>query len=909
MPTSLSPGTERILIADDNMDMRNYLRRLLELYWNVETVENGLKALIAARQQPPPDLIITDVMMPELNGFELLEQLRADVGTKTIPVILLSARAGEEAYIDGMNAGADDYILKPFGARELLARVKARLEIARVRRETERRVTNVLDSITDGFQVIDAGWRLTYMNSEAKQTLADHGIDPEAAIGKHFWEEIFPYAVNTEIAAQLRRAMSERVPVAFESYYLPWRRWYSFRVYPLPEGGLANYFQDVTSAKQAQEKLRLSEERFRTMANSSPVMIWMTDADGKVLFLNRTYREFFRICADDGAAFDWPEIIHPEDREAYVAAFKTALQKRQTFHHRARFRHSDGQWRWFESRGNPVLDDAGNMAGFIGSSSDITDIYESQQALKELGQRKDEFLANMSHEIRSPLTGIMGYTDILLTRLKDPGDIECLHTIKESGDYLIEIVNDILDLSKIEAGKLVLNITPVSAHAVLNEVQALMELRAKQKRLILALRYDGVMPETIRTDRTRLRQILINLVSNAIKFTQRGRVQMIARFLEDPRSLQIEVSDTGIGIAREHQDILFQPFTQADTTSTRKYGGTGLGLTITKRLVEMLGGTISFESELNKGTTFRVTIPVGLSQNTGKPAAASLEMSHSLDDKPLLGHHVLVVDDREEICNLLTRYITEAGGRADVASGGQAAIDAIGAAEQTDRFDAVILDIQMPGMDGYEVTRRLRAGGLRTPIIALTAGAMVGDREKCLQAGMDDYLTKPIDRPALLRLVARHARKFAQASGSEQSKLKILVVDDSQAACRLLTTLLEKRGHVVRAAYDGKSALAEAAEFVPDVVLLDIRLPDMNGYEVMQHLRDRDRLGRARFIALSGYHKDDAPRASSIEFDHFLQKPLNIEYLDSLLHSISVSPAVSPSAAQAISGPVEEMLR
>ncbi len=200
--------------------------------------------------------------------------------------------------------------------------------------------------------------------------------------------------------------------------------------------------------------------------------------------------------------------------------------------------------------------------------------------------------------------------------------------------------------------------------------------------------------------------------------------------------------DTGIDIAQEHQQQLFQRFTQADATSTRKYGGTGLGLTITKRLVEMLEGTISFESEVNKGTTFRVTIPVGLSQSAAKPAA-SLGVSQSLDDKPLFGRHVLVVDDREEIRYLLTRYITEAGGRADVAAGGQAAIDAIRAVEKADRFDVVILDIQMPGMDGYEVSRRLRAGGLRTPIIALTAGAMVGDREKCLQAGIDDYLTKP----------------------------------------------------------------------------------------------------------------------------------------------------------------------
>src|SRR6185503_15950333 len=175
----------------------------------------------------------------------------------------------------------------------------------------------------------------------------------------------------------------------------------------------------------------------------------------------------------------------------------------QTFHQRARLRRRDGQWRWLESRGAPILDASGQLSAYIGSSPDISEIYESQQALKELGQRKDEFLANMSHEIRSPLTGIMGFADILLSRLTDAEDIECLHTIKESGDYLIEIVNDILDLSKIEAGKLVLNIEAVSVHSVFAEVQSMMDVRARQKKLSLSLRYQGTLPENIQTDRTR----------------------------------------------------------------------------------------------------------------------------------------------------------------------------------------------------------------------------------------------------------------------------------------------------------------------------------------------------------------------------------------------------------------------
>jgi PAS domain S-box-containing protein len=1292
-PRPVSASSERILVADDNSQMRNYLKRLLETYWQVTAVENGAKALNFARAHRP-DLVLSDAMMPELDGFALLRKLREDNATSAIPVILLSARAGEESYIEGMNAGADDYIVKPFGARELVARVKALLEVTRVRRESERRVTNILESITDGFQVIDKDWRLTYMNSEANRALAQHGKDPEWAIGKHFWDEIFPEGAESEMATALRRAMTERAQLAIETYFAPWKRWYSNRIYPLPEGGLANYFQDiterkraeqslaeavrqqealyqfleqryraqsleelygaaldailsvlrcdrasillrdgsgimrfvawrrlseiyrkaveghspwkpgepnpqpvcvpnisaanvdeslktmltvegigalafiplvlngklagkfmiyydephafndeevelgltiarqlalgiehrqaeaalreseeryravvesqsemlcrfrsdgtilfvngayaralgatpdalvgrsfwefvpredqsavramldgltpkapeirienrletadgmrwvlwsnralkfdvegrwreaqsagidiserkdvedakarlaaivessddaiiskdlngiitswnngaerlfgysaqeaigqsvsmiipferldeepgilerirrgssiehyetvrrrkdgtlldisltvspivdasgrivgaskvardVTERKRAEEKLRESEERFRAMADSSPNIIWMTDEAGSARFWNRTYLDYVGIASERMATFDWTAIVHPDDRDGYVAAFETALHKCQTFQGRARLRRYDGEWRWFECRGYPILDSAGRMTGYIGSSLDMTEIYESQQKLKELDQRKDEFLANMSHEIRSPLTGIMGYADILLSKLKDPEDIEFLNTIKESGNYLIEIVNDILDLSKIEAGKLVLNIEAVSVHAVLSELQGLMDGRARQKKLPLVLRYEGVLPESIQTDRTRLRQILINLVSNAIKFTDQGRVEILARFLREGGLLQVEVIDTGIGIAPEHQARLFQPFTQADSTSTREYGGTGLGLTITKRLVEMLGGSISFDSEVDKGSTFRVTIPTGAPPKRVKAVGAKLPVDSALDEFPLRDRHVLVVDDRKEFCYLVSRYIEAAGGRATAVCNGEAALDAVEAAEQGDPFHAVIMDIQMPGIDGYETTRRLRAKGFRTPIIALTAGAMVGDREKCLKAGCDDYLTKPIDRTALVQLLAHHAERLARA------KLKILVVDDSHASCKLISGFLEKRGHEVREAYDGESALLLAREFRPDVILLDIRLPDMNGYALMQRLKEINGLGRAKFIGVSGYY--DPTSHGSMEFDHFLEKPLDMSRLEAVLRSRSAS--------------------
>jgi CheY-like chemotaxis protein len=380
-----------------------------------------------------------------------------------------------------------------------------------------------------------------------------------------------------------------------------------------------------------------------------------------------------------------------------------------------------------------------------------------------------------------------------------------------------------------------------------------------------------------------LRQILINLVSNAIKFTESGRVEIVARFVES--LLQIEVIDTGIGIAPDHQDVLFQPFTQADPTSTRQYGGTGLGLSITRRLVEMLGGSISFESELGKGSTFRVRIPAGTTRNMSKATHLEPRVGASFDEVWLRNRRVLVVDDRQEFRHLLSKYIKDAGGRPDAAADGKAAIKAIEAAAVTDPYDAMILDIHMPGMDGYEVARTVRAKGFQMAIIALTAGAMVGDREKCLRAGCDDYLTKPIDRRKLARLVDQHAKKAGRGVKANGGKLRILLVDDSHNACKFLSAFLEKRGHEVRSAYDGASALSLAAEFRPDLILLDIRLPDMSGYDLMERLKALGSFNGARFIALSGYRDIDAP--GPVKFDHFLEKPLDTVQLETLLQSLA----------------------
>lgn len=459
-----------------------------------------------------------------------------------------------------MNAGADDYVVKPFGARELLARVKARLEIARVRRDAEQWVTAILESITDGFLVVDARWRLTYMNSEAKRVLAADGLDAASLIGRHLLEEIFAKAEGSEIAKNLRRAMTERVPLAFERYYRPWDRWYSNRVYPLPDGGLAYYFQDITETKQTEEKLRASEERYRTLFESIDegfcIIEMLFDVDGKpqdyrFVDLNPMFEKMTGLASAEGRN---ARELNPALEDWWIETYgKVALTgKAVRFEH-----HSESMGRWFDVFASRYGGEASRNVAIV--FNDISDRKRAEEVLKEANRHKDEFLANMSHEIRSPMTGIMGYADILLMKLQDPDNIECVKTIKESGKYLIEIIDDILDLSKIEAGKLKLQKESVSLATLLAEIHALLEIRAKDKKLPLILKYDGPVPETIETDRTRLRQIIVNLVSNAIKFTDQGSVQIVARFLP-AELLQIDVVDTGIGFHPRSRDVCFNRF-------------------------------------------------------------------------------------------------------------------------------------------------------------------------------------------------------------------------------------------------------------------------------------------------------------------------------------------------------------
>lgn len=383
---------------------------------------------------------------------------------------------------------------------------------------------------------------------------------------------------------------------------------------------------------------------------------------------------------------------------------------------------------------------------------------------------KSEFLANMSHEIRTPMTAILGYSDILLDNLQDQENIESAGIIKRNGKHLLNVINDILDLSKVESGKIVIEKIKMSPYVLIKEIQSLMQVRTLEKNIQFSTKFKGKIPEYIFTDPTRLRQILINIVGNAIKFTNAGSVKVIVESNYnrcDNSELVIKVIDTGTGISEDKIESLFTPFTQADNSTTRIYGGTGLGLAISKRLTELLGGKISVTSEFGKGSEFTVSINAGqLGETELKEYDMDVPGSGISNDNNINGERslencrILIAEDGEDNQKLISFILKKEGAITTLASDGAIAVNIVKQTEKNDEhFDLILMDMQMPVLDGYSATSRLRENGCKLPIIALTANAMNEDKEQCLNAGCDDYLTKPIERKTLIKLIESYLKK------------------------------------------------------------------------------------------------------------------------------------------------------
>ncbi|HYX35639.1 MAG TPA: response regulator [Oligoflexus sp.] len=543
--------------------------------------------------------------------------------------------------------------------------------------------------------------------------------------------------------------------------------------------------QDAIAAVKEAEARRISEARFRVLAESAPMLVWIAGSDGAVEYVNRRWIECTGLTQEQTLGEGWLDAIHPDDRARVWEAWRTAVTERSPYESETRIRTADGSFRWHLTRA--VLDhaDAKGIIRWTGTCTDIDghkrweeELVAARQKAESANLAKSAFLANMSHEIRTPVGIIMGYTGLLLDQANEEEEQSVwLKAMKRNSEVLLDLINELLDLSKVESGRLVIEPVEMNLMDFVKDASNLMAFKAKEKGIEFRVSCENALPETIHSDPTRLRQIFLNIVGNAIKFTERGEVNLtvrIARGTPPDQSMQIEfeVQDTGIGVSAEQQDRIWEPFMQADISTTRKYGGTGLGLSLSLRLAHALGGDLRLvQSTPGKGSTFAFRIDSGVAWEglrdvvPGKSAVVLNGRSDviiGVKQQPLgfergslRGSRVLVVEDAPDNQALIRRYLEVEGARVDLASDGSEGI----LSAETGAYDVVLMDIQMPGgVDGYAATEKLRRSNFKKPIIALTAHGMKSEMEKAKESGFDEYLVKPIDRDLLIKTVCKHIR-------------------------------------------------------------------------------------------------------------------------------------------------------
>jgi PAS domain S-box-containing protein len=720
-------------------------------------------------------LQITGYSASQLNGLHFLELIRPDQRNsarrfynvqflRKLPTTYFEFAANTS---DGSEVWFGQNVQLLFDGESVAGFQAVTRDITRQRRieealrESEERYRDLFDNASDMIHIVTTDGMIAYTNAAWRRTL---GYSKEEVAGLPLLAVIHPDDHERSMAQRERVLNGEhgtRVDVRFLT---------KGGEIVVVEGSLGSrivhgvpvstrgIFRNITERKRIEKALLESEAQFRSAFDFAPIGMALVSPEGRWLQVNKALCDILGFSEREMVATDFQSITHPDDLDIDFGYIQQIVAGDiRSYQREKRYFHKDGHIVWVLLSASVVRDPKTDEVRY--AISQIQDITERKRAEFELAhardaalqsaKRKSEFLANVSHEIRTPMNGIIGMTDLLLDTSQTPGQREYAGMIRTSAESLLTIINDILDFSKIEAGRMALENIDVDLRSIIDTTTAFLHHRARAGGIDLYSMVDADVPDDLRSDPVRVRQVLTNLVDNAIKFTEQGQVLVrVSMETEDSTHavIRFEVVDTGVGIDPETIGQLFQPFIQGDNSTTRRHGGTGLGLVISRKLVEMMGGEMGVESRQGSGSTFWFTVPFerGRSAEAQDTYASSVQLVGSNGvgefDSTL---SILIAEDNEINQKVTLGQLSKLGFNADVVANGAEAVRVV----QNKHYDLILMDCQMPEMDGFQATeeiRRIQNGDVRTAIIALTANAMQGARDRCLEAGMDGYITKPV---------------------------------------------------------------------------------------------------------------------------------------------------------------------
>ena len=780
-------------------------------------------------------------------------------------------------------------------------------------RDGESLFLSLVHSIPACFIRKDRDGRIVFVNDKFA---ALFGKTPGDIIGKTL-ADFYPKDLAEEARREDEQVMNsgEVLEDVFEDFVDGQLKYYASRKGPVrgENGnviGIQTIFWDITEQRVAENAMLAERDMLQSILNHLPDFIYVKDLNGRYIVVNEAKREILNadsvseLVGQSNEAFLSKEHAEREwaDDRIVISDGAPLLNREERVTDE-----STGKDLWLLNSKLPLTDFQGSVTGMISIDRNITHFKDTEEKLRaskeiadEANRAKSDFLANMSHEIRTPMNAIIGMTDLLLETQLTQTQHEYLRMVQDSGEALLTLINDILDFSKIEAGKFELECTTFDIRESLGDTMKGMGFRAHGKGLELAFRVDESIPKFLKGDPGRIRQIVINLVGNAIKFTETGEVVLeigCVQKNESQATLRFSVIDTGIGIAESQCEKVFKEFEQADASTTRKFGGTGLGLTISSRLVELMNGRIWVESELGKGSKFQFEIPLEIDHSV-------TALTRSDSQVNIQAVRVLIVDDNATNRRILKDMLTNWGMNPVTTSGAAPALQALADAnEEEDSFRIVISDVNMPDMDGLMLAKAIAEQGLLDPasVIMLTSGARPNDSTELRSLGITQHLLKPVKQSEVYDAVVTSLNATGITATTSQvnpetsspagslDELQILLAEDNVVNQKLAVGILEKLGHRVSIANNGKEALEKLEQQAFDLVLMDVQMPEMDGLAATRELRRREAHvdKHTPVVAMTAHAiKGDREHCLASGMDDYLCKPIRLKDISNKLKEL-----------------------